>query len=210
GAGMNAVLTGIPGFPLAQPYNAAPWNYTGTESVTSIPNTGVVDWILLEFRDAVDASSALPSTMIGRQAAFLLEDGSAAGTDGNSPIPFSHVILNNLFVVIRHRNHLGVMSSGGLPETNGAYHWDFTTSSGQAFGGINAHNEIGPGIWGMAGADGNADNQVNNGDKNDVWTPQAGTGGYKYGDFNMDGQVNNGDKNDVWVPNTGSGGQVPE
>ncbi|MBN1340883.1 MAG: hypothetical protein JXA03_16265, partial [Bacteroidales bacterium] len=63
---------------------------------------------------------------------------------------------------------------------------------------------------GMTGADGNADQQINNGDKNDVWIQQAGTGGYKAGDFNLDAQVNNGDKNDVWVPNTGLGGQVPE
>ena len=31
--------------PLTQPYNTAPWNYTGTESVATIPNYDIVDWI---------------------------------------------------------------------------------------------------------------------------------------------------------------------
>ncbi|MCD4677782.1 MAG: hypothetical protein K8S18_17565, partial [Desulfobacula sp.] len=95
-------------------------------------------------------------------------------------------------------------------ETGGIYSYDFTTGSGQVYGGANAHKEIGPGTWGMTGADGNADGQVNNGDKIDVWSLQAGSGGYLTGDFNLDSQVNNGDKNDVWIPNTGSGGQVPD
>ncbi|MCD4734485.1 MAG: hypothetical protein K8R53_00450, partial [Bacteroidales bacterium] len=72
-----------------------------------------------------------------------------------------------------------------------------------------AHKEIGTGIWGMIGADGNADSQINNADKLDVWAVQAGSGGYQNGDFNLDAQVNNSDKNDVWIPNTGLGGQVP-
>jgi hypothetical protein len=62
----------------------------------------------------------------------------------------------------------------------------------------------------MAAADGNADSQINNADKNDVWAVQAGASGYLPGDFNMDTQVNNSDKNDAWAPNTGLGGQVPQ
>ena len=34
--------------PLDQPYNTEPWNYTGTETVTAIPNANVVDWVLVE------------------------------------------------------------------------------------------------------------------------------------------------------------------
>ena len=35
--------------PLSQPYNTSPWNYSGTESVSSIPSN-VVDWVLVELR----------------------------------------------------------------------------------------------------------------------------------------------------------------
>ncbi len=44
--------------PLSQPYNTAPWNYSGIESVSSIPNYNIVDWVLLEFRDATSAEEA--------------------------------------------------------------------------------------------------------------------------------------------------------
>ena len=37
GTDMNADLAGLPDFPLAQPFNTAPWNYAGTESVLSVP-----------------------------------------------------------------------------------------------------------------------------------------------------------------------------
>ncbi|MCD4697857.1 MAG: VCBS repeat-containing protein, partial [Bacteroidales bacterium] len=41
--------------PLSQPYNIAPWDYTGTESFVSIPNANVVDWVLVELRDTTEA-----------------------------------------------------------------------------------------------------------------------------------------------------------
>ncbi|MBN1338908.1 MAG: hypothetical protein JXA03_06270 [Bacteroidales bacterium] len=211
GTEMNTGLNTAGFIPLSQPYNASPWYYSGTEAVTAIPNSDVVDWVLIELRDAPDAASAGSAAVVARQAAFLLKDGSISGTDGSSLLTFTGLTLqHSLFAVIRHRNHIAVMSSGGLPLNGATYSWDFTTGAGQAYGSNNAHNEIAPGIWGMTGADGNADQQINNGDKNDVWIQQAGTGGYKAGDFNLDAQVNNGDKNDVWVPNTGLGGQVPE
>ena len=60
--------------PLNQPYNVAPWNYNGTESVASIP-TDVVDWVMVEIRDASSAATASSFASIGRQAGFLLKDG---------------------------------------------------------------------------------------------------------------------------------------
>ncbi|MCD4746700.1 MAG: hypothetical protein K8R58_10415, partial [Bacteroidales bacterium] len=109
-----------------------------------------------------------------------------------------------------HRNHLGVMSAYPLTEIGGVYTYNFTTGANQAFGGSLGHKEIEIGVWGMFGGDGNADSQIGNADKNDVWAVQAGTSGYLSGDFTMDVQVNNSDKNDVWAPNSGKGGQVPD
>ncbi|MBN1340880.1 MAG: VCBS repeat-containing protein [Bacteroidales bacterium] len=210
GSEMNATLNSGGYLPLSQPYNSAPWNYAGTEAVATIPNADVVDWILVELRDAPDAASAGSAAIVARQAAFLLKDGSVVSVNGSSLPIFFYSPVHSLFTVIWHRNSIGVMSANALTEAGGVYTWDFTTAAGQAYGGGNAHKELAPGIWGLAGADGNADGQVNNGDKIDVWSMQAGTGGYKSGDFNLDAQVNNGDKNDVWVPNTGLGGQVPD
>ncbi|MCD4735075.1 MAG: LamG domain-containing protein, partial [Bacteroidales bacterium] len=211
GTNMNTLVNSNGFLPLAQSYNQAPWNYTGTEAVTSIPNTDVVDWILVELRDTTEASLATSETMIAQQAAFILNDGSVAGMDGiENTCIFSTTITSNLFVVLWHRNSIGIMSAYPLVETGGIYTYDFTTGANQVYGGGNAHKEIASGVWGMTGGDGNADGQINNGDKIDVWSIQAGSGGYLSGDFNLDSQVNNGDKNDVWIPNTGLGGQVPD
>ncbi|MBN1340149.1 MAG: VCBS repeat-containing protein, partial [Bacteroidales bacterium] len=210
GSEMNTMLNSGGQLPLSQPYNTGPWNYTGTEAVAAIPNADVVDWILIELRDAPDAASAGSAAVVARQAGFLRKDGTITSADGFSLPLFTYFPVNSLFAVVWHRNSIGVMSAIPLTETGGVYAYDFTTGASQAYGGTLGHKEIAPGAWGMIAADGNADNQVNNGDKNDVWAPQAGTGGYTSGDFNLDAQVNNGDKNDVWVPNTGLGGQVPQ
>ncbi|OQX72714.1 MAG: hypothetical protein B6D61_13335 [Bacteroidetes bacterium 4484_249] len=195
--------------PLSQPYNVPPWNYSGIESVQLFPNTNIVDWVLIELRDASGADSATEATMIARQAAFLLNDGSIVGLDGISMLKFYKPINDSLFVVIWHRNHLGIMSTIPLTETGGIYSYNFTTSSAQAYG-INAQKELAPGVWGMIASDGNADGQVNIDDKDNVWAPQAGEAGYKSGDYNLNGQVANPDKNYFWVPNIGKGSQVPD
>lgn len=208
---MATTLNGAGFLPLSQPYFGAPWYYTGTETVAAIPNPDVVDWVLVELRETPgDATTATGSTSIGRQAAFLLKNGDVVGMDGSSGLSFLATITENLYAVVWHRNHLGIISSNPLQETGGVYAYDFTTSSAQVLGGITGYSELEPGVWGMAGGDGNSDGQINNGDKIDVWTTQAGSSGYLQGDFSMDSQVNNGDKNDVWVPNTGKGGQVPD
>ncbi|MBN1339330.1 MAG: hypothetical protein JXA03_08405, partial [Bacteroidales bacterium] len=209
GTDMNANLNSGGYLPISQPYSGDPWNYTGTEAVAAIPNQDVVDWVIVELRDAPGASGATYDYSVAAQAGFILKNGSIVGTDGVSPLTFDYQVTQNLFAIIWHRNHLGVMNSTPLVKTGNTYTYDFTTGSGQAYGGVQAHKEIAPGVWGMISADGNADGQVNNSDKNDVWSPQAGSNGYLQGDFNMDAQVNNNDKNELWKPNTGLGSQVP-
>ncbi|MBN1340483.1 MAG: hypothetical protein JXA03_14230 [Bacteroidales bacterium] len=211
GSGMNTSLNSAGYIPFQQPFNTSPWNYNGSEQASPIPNSNVVDWVLVELRETTgSAITATSDSVIARQAAFLLNDGSVVGADGSSLLNFTGSIDDNLFAVIWSRNHLGVMSQNALLENGGVYTYDFTTGADQVYGGFIAHKQLAPGQWGMAGGDGNADRQVNNSDKVDVWTPTAGNSGYEAGDFNMDGQVNNQDKVDVWEPNGGMGAQVPD
>ncbi len=110
--GTPAMTTAINGIlPLEQPYNTAPWNYNGGESVPSIPTTDIVDWVLVELRDAPDAASAIPATIISQHAAFLRNDGQIVGLDGVSELTFYSTVNQQLFGVVWHRNHLGVMSA---------------------------------------------------------------------------------------------------
>ncbi len=97
--------------PLNHPYNVSPWNYNGTESVTSIPS-GVVDWVLVTLRKDIDSNNPNPQTAIDvdTQAAFLKNDGYIVGLNGIDPINFN-VKEGKYYIVIKHRNHLSVMSS---------------------------------------------------------------------------------------------------
>jgi len=195
--------------PLSQPYSSYPWNYSVLESVTDIPSPDVTDWVLVELRDAPSAELATPATRLARQAVFLNKNGEILGLDGTSLINFNVQPLQNLFVVIWHRNHLGVMSASPLVSAGGVYTYDFTASGGQVYGGTNAHKQVAPGIWAMTGGDGITDGQINNPDKNEAWVPQNGSAGYHSGDFNLDGNVSYGDRYDIWKPNTGRGCHVP-
>jgi hypothetical protein len=208
GATMNPSLNAGGSIPLAQPYNVAPWNYPGTENVGAMPNAIVVDWVLLELRDATSAANATSATTIARQAAFVLNNGAIVGLDGSSDVLFTNSVTNQLFVVVWHRNHLGVMSANPLVNVGGIYSYDFTTAAGQAYG-ADAHKLLAGGKYGMYGGDGDANKTVNSADKTAVWAPQAGTVGYKSGDFNMNRHVNNPDKNDIWVANNSKTSKVP-
>ena len=204
GSTLNEDLSGS--LPLVQPYNTAPWNYAGTENVASIPS-GIVDWILVELRDAADASSATSATTVLTVAGFINSNGQIVDLDGVSELSVSLTVTNQLFVVIRHRNHLAVMSANPMNLVSGTYQYDFTTGASQAYG-IDSQTELVTGIWGMIGGDENADGTI---DASDItgWTAEAGNNGYLSADFNMDSNVDNIDKNDIWLPQTGKSSQVP-
>ncbi|MEZ5083240.1 MAG: metallophosphoesterase [Bacteroidales bacterium] len=196
--------------PLDQPYKTLPWLYTGTNEINVIPNPEIVDWILVEIRDANSVTSATPNTKIGRQAAFLLNDGSVVGLDGTSFLQFHCSVNQQLYAVIYHRNHLPVISAFSITESNGVYDYNFSSGENQAFGGNLAQKEISTGLWSMIAGDGNADGLINMDDKTSFWSLLAGKMGYLSGDYNMDGNVNNEDKNDYWYSNLNMESQVPE
>jgi hypothetical protein len=214
GTDMDTHLNGNPelveGLPLSQPYNTAPWHYNGTESVPSIPNPDVVDWLLIDFRDAVDAANATDATTFKRQVAFLLRDGSVVDLDGSSNLQLNNSITQQLFVVIRHRNHIDIISANPLTDAGGVYSYNYTMSIDKVYGGAAGYKDIASGVYGMAGGDGNADGSVDGTDKM-IWSAKSGEAGYLAEDQNMDGQVNNPDKNDIWILNNNNKtSQVPE
>jgi len=195
--------------PLTQPYNISPWNYSGTEVVAAIPNGNVVDWVLVEIRESTgNAGTAISDSLVAKQAGFLMTDGHIRHTDGSGVLKFLHEPQANLYALVYHRNHLAVMTAFPLSLQNDIYTYDFSTSPIQAYGGFLAHKNIGNDIWGMVGGDGDANGQVQNQDKHEVWTPQSGLSGYLSGDFDMNGQVQNQDKLDIWNINVGRGTQI--
>lgn len=210
GVAMTTFLNSYGYLPLAQPFNQAPWYYDGPENVVSIPNGTIVDWVLLELRDAPGGpETATVSTVIDRKPAFLKNDGKVVALDGASQPMFSgHEITGNLYCVVWHRNHLGVMSNYPLTASKGNYVYDFFDNVNKAYGGALAQKEV-SGKWTIIAGDGNYDGSVNNIDKLDVWALEAGLSGYLQGDFNMNSYVDNADKIDKWTPNAGKTSQVP-
>ncbi|MEZ5084521.1 MAG: hypothetical protein R2750_13920 [Bacteroidales bacterium] len=210
GLTMNTELNTLEVLPLSQPYSGVPWNYSGTEEVISIPGINIVDWLLIELRDAPNSGSANPATIVAQKACFVRNNGIITGIDGNADLTFNISIIDSLYLVIHHRDHLGIMSAFGLAESGGIYSWDFTLSENQVFGGSLGYRELSPGVWGMVGGDANADGEIDENDKTLGWGSVAGGSGYVQEDFSLDALVNNIDKNDIWFPNSGLGSQVLE
>ncbi|NOX45591.1 MAG: S8 family serine peptidase [Chlorobi bacterium] len=199
--GINAIL------PSSQPFNVSPWNYNGTENATSIA-TDIVDWVLIDIRDATSVELATASTSIGRQAAFLRNDGKVIGMDGSPILDFTTTLSNNLYVAVYQRNHISIISAYPLVSSGGIYNYDFSSGDGQAYG-TGSQKNLGAGVYGMFAADADADGNVNPADKS-IWAGQAGINGYNTSDFDMDGQVGNPDKNENYVPNIGKASNVPQ
>jgi len=216
GTQMTTALNSI--LPLSHPFNPAlpyfgnpmpDWYYTGAGAVGAIPNPNVVDWVLVELRDAATAATAIKATMVAQMPGFILNNGSIVSLDGASNLQFSNVIANNLWVVIYHRNHESIMNANVIPYASGTFTYDYSTGVGQTYGGAAGHKEITPGVWGMRSGDGDGNCDVQNADRDNVWDIQAGKTGYLPSDYNMNRQTNNVDKNDKWRPNLGTGSQVP-
>ncbi len=115
--------------PLRQPFAISPFFYAGTESVVSIPNANIVDWVLIECRKPASglASNASTSSVIGRKAAFLLQNGTMVDLNGTTPV---QMIISKQgtgnYIVLKHRNHLAVMSTAKASNNTGTFSNDFS------------------------------------------------------------------------------------
>jgi hypothetical protein len=127
GVDMNTTLNSTSTIPLAQPFNTL-YGYAGSESVGSIPNSNIVDWVLIEHRKPITgvASDALSSTRTGRKAGFLLKSGIVVDLDGVTPIFFDITKQGTAFITLRHRNHLGVLSNALSASTAGVFANDYS------------------------------------------------------------------------------------
>jgi hypothetical protein len=143
----------------------------------------VVDWVLIELRTGTTSS-----TIAGRKTAFLKSDGSVAGLDGVSKVTFDGLSAGSYYVVIRHRNHLDVMSANPVSLSSNSALYDFTTGPGKAYG-ANPLSDLGNSKWGMTAGDGDLNGLVNVIDYGTVGNFLF-TSGYEFGDLDMNGIIN--------------------
>lgn len=197
---LNAIQTFIPS---GQPYSAATWSYPGTETVTTIPD-GVVDWVLVELRDASQPDLATSATTRLTRALFVNQDGTITSLDGFSTPEINFTPESNLYAVVKHRNHLAVISANALSLSGSNYQYDFSTSIDQALGGTSGYKQIdaSPARFGLVAADIDADGSIFTSDFNS-WAGMFGnTDLYNSADADLDGSVFTSDFN-KWAGNFG-------
>lgn len=170
--------------PLTQPFNQSPWNYTGTETVASLPN-GTCDWVLIELRDIAD-----PTQITAQKAAFIRNDGTLMDTDGNTTITIN-ANSGSYYVVIKHRNHAPVMSAAAITLPAGAS-YDFTQQN-NIYGGSSQASQVANGIYALSAGEITGNAIITYQDANAIIGQFTGAMGYHKGDCNFDGIVNNAD-----------------
>jgi len=198
GGQMSTFLNSSNLIPLTQPYNASPWNYTGTESVASIPQN-IVDWVLVELRGS-------ETTVVETRAAFLKNDGTLVDLDGTSNIKFPSTPEGEYYVVIKHRNHLPVMTANKVGINFSPTLYDMRTDLTKAYG-TNALKSFGSGYFGIFTADTDGSGTVNAADRSNAWN-QRNLSGYYGTDVDLSGTVNAADRSAVWN-NRNTTTQVP-
>ena len=73
-------------------------------------NDNIVDWVVIEIRSGLDHTQ-----LISKQSALIQRDGHIVGLDGLSPLYFLLPVgTTSYYVVVQHRNHLGVMTQNRL------------------------------------------------------------------------------------------------
>jgi M6 family metalloprotease-like protein len=196
---MTTALASGGNVPLTQPFNVAPWNYTGTESVASIP-ANVTDWVLVEFRTDTTAVS-----MVARRAYFIKNNGLITGLNGTDLPVLTGIASGSYYIVLRQQNHLAIMSSASVPVNTSSTLYDFTTGSAKSYKGLEI--QLQPGVWGLYSGDADADNTIQNSDFI-IWRNEAGSNGILKSDFDLDGTVQNSDFI-IWRNNAGTSSKVP-
>jgi hypothetical protein len=131
---MNDDLRSNDHLPTTSPYAdaatvvATVFNLGGT-SGTGMQQDDIVDWVWIEIRQANDNTK-----IVRAQSALVQRDGDIVALDGISTVQLN-AAPTSYYVVVKHRNHLGVMSSSTVTLIeSGNTTVDFTNPTTQTFG----------------------------------------------------------------------------
>lgn len=221
---MNDALRHVPAFPLTEPYTGLGGELdpmggggeTTTAAVLAVGgNNAIVDWVLVELRSNGD-----PSQVVESRCGLVQRDGDVvAANDGVSPLRFNS--QGQFRVAVRHRNHLGCMTStaitlaAGTPATV-----DFTAPSTETYG-TQARKDVGGTLVLWPGNVQLADREVKfTGTDNDRDPVLVSVGGsmatvpnmdvYALEDVNLDGNIKYvGAENDLTAILNSTDGTVP-
>ncbi len=194
--------------PAGQPYNAAPWNYTGTEGAawTDADYTSdETDWVLVSFRTDIQKN-----TQVGITAGLLMKDGSITFPNRCA---LTSTVASPLYIVIEHRNHIGVMTPQPVDVIGSTLTYDFRSSDSYRDPTSFGQKQIPTGEWTMFAGDADQSDfpsfDIQGTDKT-IWFDNNGIFDYYFSpDFNLDGDINGQDKS-LWFENNGISSRVPK
>ena len=166
-------------------------NVTGSDAI--------VDWVFVEIRSGLANTST-----IATRAALLQQDGDIVDVDGLSSLDFAGIPAGNYYVLIRPRNHLGVISANSLALSPTSTLFDLATDDSNALGTNLSLKDLGDGFFALYSGDFDANGQVQNTDATQMILT-IGTAGYLPGDIDMNGQVQNSELQNILIPNIGKG-----
>ena len=177
--------------PLTSPY------CEDLRSVSSIP-TDISDWVLVQLRTSVDGNAVVSKSV------FLRRDGRIVADDGTTTIVMN-AIPGSYYVVIKHRNHLPVMTASMITLSSDTVTlYDFTIGENKCYG-TSGVVEVETGIWAMWAGDINQDGMVTTRDyKRWYESNRVGVTGYQHCDLNFNASVNQNDYL-VWLENANKG-----
>ncbi len=185
--------------PQYQPFKIAPFFYTGTEKIETVP-ANVVDWVLVEARHPDQLDSVL-----SRKAALLLQDGRVIEADGTLSIRFEDINTSDIHLAVRHKGHLAVLSATIINIAGGeAVSYDFTDASSKAIG-VGQLTQVGSKFALYAG-DFDQNGIINNQDFNLWQRNSAVINQYLSWDADGNGIINNQDYN-LWTANRSKVGE---
>ena len=151
-----------------------------------------VDWVLVELRDPNNQA-----TIVYARTALVQRDGDVVMQNGQGPLS-CNIAAGSYYVVVKHRNHLGIMTAAPVPLNLNTATIDFTIP-GTATYGTNARKQVGTRMVMWAGdAKGNGTVQYTgtNNDRDPILTAVGGTTPnstigpvYDLRDTNMDGVI---------------------
>lgn len=216
GTTMNDNLRSANLVPLADPYPSIGYTHVGSSGATTTSavlavtgNNAIVDWIVIEIRNATT-----PTQRLYTVAGLLQKDGDVVATDGVSPLTIP-LTAGNYHVAVRHRNHLGIMTSTPISLSVGTT-LNFTTAATWGTNGMTTVNGINVMWAGDVTFDGVLKYTGTGNDKDPILTRIGGAiptniiTGYFQEDVNLSGVVKyTGLDNDRDIILSNIGGTVP-
>ena len=131
---MNDDLRAASLIPSAEPYTSlSGFTHAGSGGGETAPasvftptgNDAIVDWVFVELRD-----KTTNTTILETRSALLQRDGDIVdAADGTSNVCFTGLADPEVYVSVRHRNHLGAMIAATKTLTAGGTAADFSTET---------------------------------------------------------------------------------